>query len=452
MERFDAIIIGSGIGGLAMGAILSTRRPGLKVLILEKNSFIGGRVSSWQKEGFTLDIGSHVISRSDKGPIGEILRMLGKEDKVRWEYVRPMTSYKGRRFPFPKGIEGMIPDRDLKNLMAMFRNMMTLDTAHTSELDEIDLRSYVVKFTENPLVHACINNVCLVYFCVPYDRASAGEFLRCIRAEAGARASGYPHGGCGAISNAFVEGIKERGVKIITNAKVDRVIIENSTAKGVTVQGKEFFAPVIISNADIKHTLINLVGEDQLTKDHIGQIRNLEFSYSGLVLRVALDKVLADWKLLTHIGTDDPKYCNDLEGGKIPNGLFLFSPIPSNFSPEVAPEGQQLLSSLVMIPFGFKNLVGLKEAMIDTIEDLLPGFRKHIMWMEETTPSDMNRLVGAEGAICGTGLTVRQSGKKRPGVETPIKNLYLCGANAGGWGVGTEMAIESAKIVSSLIT
>lgn len=446
MERFDAIVIGAGIGGLAMGALLVTRKPTLKILVLEKNRGVGGRMFSWHKEGFTLDIGSHVISRSDKGPMGEILRMIGKAEQVQFEYVRPMTSYQGKRFPFPRGLEGLVPQGDFANLISMFQNMMTLSKSQTEELDETDLRSYVLKFTDNPLVHACVNNVCLVYVCIPYYKTSTGEFARCIQAEAGARASGYPYGGCGTISNLIAEGIVERGGKIINNAPVDKILVGNSVARGVVARGQEYHAPVIISNADIKHTLLNLVGEKHLAREFAARVSKLKFSYSALVLRIALDKVMADWRLLTHIGTDDPvKYCQELEAGKLPDGISLFSPIPSNFSSEVAPEGRQLFSCMVMIPYGFKDLSGLKEAMLDTIEELIPGFRKHIMWIDETRPAEMHRFVGAEGAIIGTAQTTIQSGEKRPGGETPIKNLYLCGANAGGWGVGTELAIESAK-------
>lgn len=452
MEKFDTIIIGSGIGGLAMGAILASREQGHKVLILEKNSGLGGRLYSYEKEGFKLDIGAHVFSRSNKGPVGEILRLVGKEDSIGFTYVRPMTSYQDKLFPFPRGLEGIVPDKDFERLNQMFTTMMSLTLPQIGELDQTSLHSYVQRFTDNGLINACINNICMVYVVVPYYRASAGEFIRCIQAEARTRASGYPIGGCGAVAQVIASGIKELGGVIETNAKVDNIIVENSVAKGVTVGGKTYLADTIISNADIKHTMLDLVGQEKLDEQYLSQIKPLEYSCSALVLRLALDKVLADWKLITHIASDDPVGQHKaLEEGKIPDGVNAFIPVPSNFAPDVAPEGKQLLTVATCVPYGFPRIESLEEILLDLAQRFLPEIKKHIMWTDVTTPADIDKFVGENGAVIGVVQTIHQSGGNRPSVTTPIKNLYLCGAEAGGWGVGVELAIESAKSVSSLI-
>lgn len=452
MEKYDTIVIGSGIGGLAIGAILASRKRGHKILILEKNSGLGGRLFSYEKEGFKLDIGAHVFSRSNKGPVGEILRLVGKEDSIGFTYVRPMTSYQGKLFPFPRGLQGIVPDKDFERLNQMFGTMMSLSPPQTEELDEVDLYSYVQRFTDNGLINACINNICMVYVVVPYYRASAGEFIRCIQAEGRTRASGYPIGGCGAVAEVIASGIRELGGVIETNAKVDRIVVENSVARGVVVGGKTYLADNIISNADIKHTMLDLVGENKLDGQYVNQIKPLEYSYSALVLRLALDKPLADWKLITHIGSDDPVgYHKTLEAGKLPDTFNVFMPVPSNFAPDVAPEGKQLLTVATCAPFGFPHIESLKQVLLDWARFFLPEIKKHIMWIDVTTPADINKFVGENGAVIGVAQTVAQSGKNRPSVTTPIKNLYLCGGEAGGWGVGVELAVESAKSLSSLI-
>lgn len=453
-KRVNTIIVGSGIGGLAMGALLLNKQPNREILILEKNSGIGGRLFSYEKEGFKLDIGAHVFSRSDKGPVGDILRMTGKDDRIKFTYVRPMTHYQGKVFAFPRGLQEMIAEKDFDRLTSMFKEIRSLTSYQIEELDEIDLCSYVHRFTDNTLVHACIDNVCNIYVCVPYFKASAGEFIRCIQAEASARSSGYPNEGCKSVADAIADGIRDKGGIIKTNTQVDKIIIEDSVAKGVVANGNNYFADTIISNTDIKHTMLNLVHEDQLNKEYVNSIKALEYSYSTLVLRIALDKILVDWRLLTHIGSDNPiEYHRDLESGRIPDNLLLFMPVPSNFAPEVAPEGKQLLVALTFIPFNFEDIEGLKEAMIDNIQyHLIPDIRKHIMWIDMTTPSTLSKFAGEDGAIIGLGQTIHQTGPNRPDNRTPIKNLYLCGGEAGGWGVGTELAIESAKSLAQLIS
>ncbi len=55
MNQYDAIVIGTGIGGLAEGLLLA--HAGKKVALFEKNDILGGRFCSWKKDGFTLDMG-----------------------------------------------------------------------------------------------------------------------------------------------------------------------------------------------------------------------------------------------------------------------------------------------------------------------------------------------------------------------------------------------------------
>ncbi|MHA1831036.1 MAG: NAD(P)-binding protein, partial [Candidatus Helarchaeota archaeon] len=63
MKKYDYIIIGSGLGGLGAAGILV--KNGKKVLIIEKTNKPGGRCSSYQKDGFTIDYGTHIITRSE---------------------------------------------------------------------------------------------------------------------------------------------------------------------------------------------------------------------------------------------------------------------------------------------------------------------------------------------------------------------------------------------------
>ena len=176
---YDLVIIGAGMGGLALGTILSAR--GKRVLILEKNPWVGGRVTSYERDGFQIDLGAHVISRSDKGPLGEILRLAGKEKKIIFQYVRPLTSFRGKTFAFPRGLQELIPAGEFQDLTRMLQAMTSLSDAETHELDSLDLRSYIQRYTRNPLSVSCLNNICMVYICLPYFEASAGEFIRCLK-------------------------------------------------------------------------------------------------------------------------------------------------------------------------------------------------------------------------------------------------------------------------------
>jgi phytoene dehydrogenase-like protein len=446
MTKYDVIVIGSGIGGLAFAAVASSRL-GKKILILEKNATVGGRLHSFQREGFTLDIGAHVISQSEKGPLGSVLRTLGKEGDISWKHVRPMTSYCGEIFAFPKGLEGRISADQYSRLLHTTKELLSMDDPASRELDDVDLRAYLIrKGICDPLVLACFNNIVMIYVCVPYHRASAGEFIRCFREEARSRASGYPVGGCGVISKALADGIAEHGGFIRTSSEVKEIIVENGRAVGVRTENAEYRAPIVVSNADGRRTLIDLLPQGILPDKERSRVRDMTYSYSMLIVRMALKHSVTDLKLITHIvaGLDPERYEEDLLAGRFPDEMPLFMPVPSNFSPECAPEGGQLITAGSIIPYETPDVDRLEKIVVKTAEKILPGLKDALLWRHVTTPEDLHVAVRENGAIIGLGQTVDQVGKRRLDVETLVPGLFLCGAEAGGTGVGIELAINSS--------
>lgn len=441
----DAIVIGGGVGGLAFAAIACSLL-GKRVLVLEKNAAVGGRLYSFEREGFTLDIGAHVISQSEKGPLGRVLRAVGKDGEIRWKHVRPMTSFRGEIFAFPKGLEGRIPRDQFTTLTELMREMVRMDNADTRELDDVDLRTYATrKDIRHPLALACLNNITMVYICVPIHRSSAGEFIRCLRDEATSRASGYPAGGCNAISEALAKGIAEKGGEILTRSAVDQIIIEDGRAVGVRSGDTVHRAPLVVSNADGRRTLLDLLPPGILSDGDSRRVRDMTYSYSMLIVRLALEHPVTDLRLVTHIANFDPeRYEEDLLSGKFPEEVNLFMPVPSNFSSECAPAGKQLLTAGVWVPFETPDPDRLESVVVDTAEKVFPGLKDAILWRHVTTPENLHGAVGENGAIIGLGQSVGQVGKRRLGVRSPVPGLYLCGAEAGGTGVGIELAIDSA--------
>ena len=84
--KYDAIIIGAGVGGLATDAILTLN--GYKTLLIEKNTTVGGRssgfVHKYEGHDILVDYGCHVINRCQYGPIQELLEKLDIADELQW--------------------------------------------------------------------------------------------------------------------------------------------------------------------------------------------------------------------------------------------------------------------------------------------------------------------------------------------------------------------------------
>lgn len=445
VKKYDAIVIGSGVGGLSAGLLLAD--AGKRTLLLEKNDLIGGRLTSYEKDGFKVDLGVHVISRTLKGPYGELLNRVGYESSVEYIKVRPLSSYDGKVFVFPHDLKEMVPAEDFTSLMAFMKSITDMSDEEVSSYNDIDIKTYLSRFTDNDMVHACISNIATIYACLPSWYLSAGEFMRCLRFEGAARASGYPVGGCAAVSNELADAFAQKGGELWRSAPVERIIVENNKVSGVVVNGETIEAPLVVSNADIQATVLKLVGKEHFNSEYVQYVKDLKYSWYGCIQRIALDTVLSDIKMLTQFGSlDQPGYYEKLYRGEMPEELNLFIVSPSNFSPEVAPEGKQLINFSSPIPIDLPQsiLEDLKDAMMDTAEKYVPGLRDHILWEEYTTRVELNRLVGEHGVGIGVGQYPDQVCDKRPSNKTSIEGLYIVGGEAGGTGVGIELCINSA--------
>ncbi|MFX1600028.1 MAG: phytoene desaturase family protein [Promethearchaeota archaeon] len=454
MFDYDIVIIGGGIGGTAIGAILAAK--GFKILLIEKNKFIGGRCSSYEKEGFKIDVGVHSFGRSGRGPHGTILNMLGMEDVVDWVLCRnpgPRWFYQGKFWKFPRELKELIPNSDFSNLMKLFRDVLKMK--NLDEFERTSTKSLLSQYTDNNLVHSFVNVISMLYFVVPYYETSASEFVRCLSSLSADFSIGYPKGGCISIPEAYANGIENFGGNVQTSQLVKKIVVENNKVQGVELNdGKFITSKLVISNAGIKETINNMVGRKYFKKNYLKTVDNLKYTISALTLKLALKKPITAFKLVTSFSSHDPEESfNSLLEGRVPEEVFLFIPIPSNYDSNLAPKGKQLI--IAGTPVSQENFKKNKDKWIkNSIESLkivFPDLSENLMWYDVSTPKDIDELGGKQASAIGLAQIMNQTGNDRPSPKLPIEGLYLVGGDAGGWGIGTEMAAKSALECSKLI-
>jgi phytoene dehydrogenase-like protein len=132
-NEYDVAIIGSGIGGLSCGALLSKR--GLKVLVVEQHYLAGGYCTCFPRKGHSIfDAGVHDISGlGPKGPVRFLLRELGIENRLEFKRVTSEYIFPGTRFRVP---------HDWKDFVNLLGSHFPGEREHLSLLrrDEGDLR------------------------------------------------------------------------------------------------------------------------------------------------------------------------------------------------------------------------------------------------------------------------------------------------------------------------
>lgn len=449
-NQYDAIVIGSGIGGGGIGALLA--HAGWKVLMLERNKLIGGRCISYDRSGCVMDLGWHFYCLGKVGPLQEICNRVGMPDGIPWNDLNG-TSYiqigkEQKRYSKKSMFEAAAPE-ERANFEALFHAVFTLSDEELDKLWYVPVEQWVQSFTRDKMANTLIESFVSQYFCVPSNVASATEFIRAFRAVMQNRATAYPSGGNFSVPSVYIKAIEKFGGVVKTDTPVRKILVENGAAVGVvTESGEEFRAPVIVSNADLKLTVLELAGEEHFPKEYVERVKQLTYSCHGVMLRVLCSEKITDKQVVIYIPDDKSPPCKvteEMQEGKVPKLIGGCFGSPTNFDPNLAPPGKQMITSLHACPPDIRdNIDEWRESLMRSFYEVYPEAHGKVEKVWVDPPSLIKGMAGETGAIIGIGQTIDQVHEKRPSVVSPLKGLYFSSSEAGGHGIGTELAATSA--------
>ena len=522
MAKYDIIVIGGGHNGLVHAAYLA--KAGKKVLVLERRHVLGGAaVTEEVFPGFKFSVCSYVVSllrpeiirdldlprhgleilpldgTFTPKPNGDYLWRVNDHGKTHREIARHSKLDAEAYDEFGKAMQAMCrfvkpilsmvpPDpstldpRELMKLLFIgrrFQNMESGDKYNQVQLMTMSAVDFLDQWFETDVLKATMSASGIIgTFLGVRSPGTAYVLLHHYMGEIdGAfRAWGFARGGTGAISNAIAGAAREAGAEIRTKAAIAKILVKRGKAVGVALtNGDEFYADVISSSVDPRHTFIEFLDPGALPEEFVEGVKRYKYRGSSGKVNLALD-ALPNFKCMPGEGAhlrgaisispsveymerayDDAKY------GHFSRRPYIDMVIPSLTDPSVAPPGKHVMSCFVQYA-PYKLAPGLHwdtekekfgDTVIDTIAEYAPNLKDIILHRQVVTPLDLEREWGlSEGNIFQGELSLEQLFFLRPvpgyaRFRTPLKNLYMCGSatHPGGGIMGAPGRLAAMEIL-----
>jgi phytoene dehydrogenase-like protein len=406
MSKYNAIIIGAGHNGLTNAAYLA--KAGLKVVVMEKNDYIGGAaVSRELVKGWTysncsyvcsmmrqalhrdLDLGRHglllvpYLGTVNFGDGDERLFSYHDEEAAHLELKRhsPHDADAMHRFQADLGRYAQFIRKTLLRTPpdpASFKPRDIIEFLYLGKqfwkLGQQEMYEYVRFFTmsaaefledyfENELIKAAMASPGIIGTALGvYSPGSAYILLHHVMGDVDGSigAWGLARGGMGAISNALAGSLQEHGGEIRTSAGVDRLLVKDRKAVGVVLNnGDEIYSDIVVSNLDAKRTFTKIVKKEDLPEGIYEKASNFKIRGSSGKVNIALSGMprftgVPENRYIDRGGQGFTGSMETMERaydcwkrGRWSDDPFVESVIPSAWDPTVAPPGKHWMSNFV---------------------------------------------------------------------------------------------------------
>lgn len=505
-ERYDAIVIGSGIGGMTTAACLS--KQGKKVLVLEQHYTAGGFTHAYARNGYEWDVGVHYIG--DVGSRKSLTRQLFDfitDGQLQWAPMdknydrffigderfdmvagkRDCVAALKKRFPKEHGAI----DEYMRRLDAVGRavQVMTAEKLATPMLGKLVragrkavLPGYLNRTTEEVLRELTEDDMLIAVLTgqwgdngVPPEHSSF--LIHGLIARHYLYGAYYPVGGASRIAETIIPVIQRSGGELFTYANVEEILTKRNRAIGVKMQdGTEIHAPLVISNAGVFNTFEHLLpAKISKRNGYTRKLKTVEPSVAHLGAYIGLQQTAAELDLpRTNFWIyPDTSHTENLEAFRQdPEAEFpaVYISFPSAKDPSwesrypgtatieiVAPAFFEHFEAWKDTPWGkrgedydvFKQQ--LTDRLLEYLYDKLPQLRGKIDYCELSTPLSTDFFCFyRRGEMYGLAHNPQRFEQQWLRPKTRIAGLYLTGQDVLTCGVGGAMFAGFASALSAL--
>eukprot|EP00271_Cylindrocystis_brebissonii_P005043 TRINITY_DN16994_c0_g1_i1.p1 TRINITY_DN16994_c0_g1~~TRINITY_DN16994_c0_g1_i1.p1 ORF type:complete len:646 (-),score=98.20 TRINITY_DN16994_c0_g1_i1:751-2688(-) len=469
-EAYDAVVIGSGIGGIVAACQLAIR--GASVVLLEKYVIPGGSSGYFEKEGYTFDVGSSVMfGFGSKGNVNLITRALAAVGR-KMELIEDPTAV---HYHMPNGLSVKVHrgyDEFLAELVSRFPGeekgirrfygecWTVFNALNALELKSLEEPLYLLgqfirsplacltlawylpqnagdiarKYISDPDVLAFIDAECFIVSTVDACRTPMinAAMVLCDRHFGGIN---YPTGGVGRVAQELVAGLQEHGGRVEYCANVTQVVVEGGKGVGVKLSdGRQIEAKAVISNATRWDTFEKLVPTSLMPREEQEFQQRYRRAPSFLSIHMGVDAAVLPQGTECHHLLLESSWARMEEPYET-----IFLSIPTILDPSLAPPGRHILHIFTTAwmddwqgfsPSAYKSK---KEDVADRIvarleQELFPGLQKATHFREIGTPKTHRRYLARDQGTYGPiPSKVPRGLLGMPFNTTALEGLYCVG-------------------------
>lgn len=418
-KDYDAIVIGSGVGGMCASALLA--HAGKRVLLLEKRRYLGGRFSTNDRNGYKCATGGLAV------PVGRDMELVcdtvGIPSGVK-QSTRVGMWLDGEIYDLSKGATRAIIRRVAVDEAEAQRVIDAINKAAREEAPpgDISFRDWLGQHTDNPRIHGIFQATIASLLTVNSNELPATQYFKFIKVIA-PLTFGFIEGGSITLWNRMAALVREAGGEVWTGAAAERIEVAGGRVCGVTVRkdrrSYKVAAPVVISNTGPAGTVKLLPGAS-LDPDYVKQISRDMTPTAIMWLHFASDELLMNYSAIS-VGCS--RRVNMID-------------VPSLEADGVAPPGKHLYT-VGAAPANSLDPGDLKQefaAVLKDLDDIFPGFEDRCTILTKT-------------CYRGKWPGFRTVPEKHVSHRTPIGNLYNVGDAACPSGYDGSMgAAKSARL------
>jgi all-trans-retinol 13,14-reductase len=491
-DSWDVIVMGSGIGGLATAALLSSYAE-KRVLVLERHYTAGGYTHVFHRPGYEWDIGLHYI-----GEVQDATSTVRKAfqqitgGQLEWEpmpdiYDRFIIG--DRAYEFVSGVErfrARLHDYFPRESSAIDRYLRALQSA--AEATQLYFAEKAIprpiafllgglmrgpwmrwaKRTTADVLNSFTRNEELIGlltaqwgdYGLPPRQSSFG--LHAIVANHYLKGASYPIGGASRIAETIVPVIERGGGKIVVNSEVAEVLLEGSKAIGVRMSdGRELRAPIVVSDAGARNTFDRLLpGSDGTHRKVAEQIRSIPPSQAHLCLYVGVKESaanlgIAGTNIWIHPTPDHDANLKKFETDPKTAFPSVYISFPSAKDPDFERRhpGRATMEVITFVPYRWfqrwqdnkwrrrgADYDAFKQELSSRLQEELvrqvPALAGKIDYTELSTPLSTRHFMNhQQGEMYGLSGTPERFRLRCLTPRTPIRQLYLTGQDVASLGV-----------------